>query len=128
MDTLSVAGQTLFQMVPSVIDTGTSLLIFPTKVAKAIAKKYNAVDNLDGSFTIDCDATRLEPLVFTMGGTAFQVPPDSLVFSNNTHGSCVAGFGYTDFPFAILGDVFIKNNYIVFDYETPEIRIAPVKD
>lgn len=64
---------------------------------------------------------------FRIGGAQFQIPAESLIYYNDGF-ACMAGFGYADLSFVVLGDMFIKYNYVVFDYGTPEVRIAPVKD
>jgi hypothetical protein len=65
-------------------------------------------------------------LVFTIGGGTFQVPVDSLIFEKDGS-TCYAGFGYAGLDFAILGDVFLKNNYVVFNQKVPQVQIAPAK-
>ncbi|CAO3685266.1 unnamed protein product [Rhizopus stolonifer] len=116
---VSVAGS--FE---AILDTGTTLLLLPDSVADSVAQVYGATDNGDGTYNIPCDTSTLEPLVFTLGSSTFQVPPDSLVFEEYS-GGCIAGFaGGGDL--AILGDVFLKNNYVVFNQAVPEVRIAPI--
>ncbi|KAI8381086.1 rhizopuspepsin 1 precursor [Radiomyces spectabilis] len=110
----------------AIVDTGTTLLLFTDKVAKTVAAAYKAKDNGDGTFMISCNTSSLKPLSLTLGGKAFLVPSDSLVFSKQGS-QCVAGFGYAGLPFAILGDTFIKNNYIVFNHAVPEIQVAALK-
>ncbi|CAO3676308.1 unnamed protein product [Rhizopus stolonifer] len=108
----------------AILDTGTTLLILPNSVASAVAKAYGASDNYDGTYTIDCNAS-LKPLVFTIGSSTFEVPSDSLIFEQDGS-TCYAAFGYGDYDFAIFGDVFLKNNYVVFNQEVPQVQIAPI--
>ncbi|EIE77055.1 hypothetical protein G6F47_004321 [Rhizopus delemar] len=109
----------------AILDTGTTLLILPNNVASAVARSYGASDNGDGTYTIDCDTSSFKPLVFSIGSSTFEVPADSLVFEQDGS-TCYAGFGYGDYDFAIFGDVFLKNNYVVFNQEVPEVQIAPI--
>ncbi|KAI8085047.1 rhizopuspepsin 6 precursor [Halteromyces radiatus] len=110
-----------------ILDTGTTLLIFPDAIAQEVAKAYKAKDNGDGTFTIDCNVSKLKPLQLTMGGKDFEVSPDSLVYQKNGS-KCTAGFGSaTDLNFAIIGDTFLKNNYVVFNPKVPQVQIAASK-
>ncbi|KAI9012061.1 aspartic proteinase IV [Phycomyces nitens] len=110
----------------AIIDTGTTLLILPQNVADNIAMSYDATDNGDGTYTIDCDTSYYNPLEFSINGATFSVPPEDIVFEKDGS-TCIASFSYADMGFGILGDVFIKNNYVIFNQEVPEVQIAPVK-
>ncbi|KAL0073404.1 secreted aspartyl protease [Phycomyces blakesleeanus] len=110
----------------AIIDTGTTLLLFTDEVAHSIAAAYNAIDRRDGTFIIDCDTTNLKPLHLTLGKRQFTIPVESLIFYNEPE-RCTAGFGYGGLPFAILGDTFIKNHYIIFNQEIPNVKIARSK-
>ncbi|KAG1051563.1 hypothetical protein G6F43_006238 [Rhizopus delemar] len=127
VDNTKVGDKSATDSFSAILDTGTTLLVLPTDVASPIAKAYNAEDNGDGTYIIDCDTSKLEPLTFSIGGADFEVPADSIIFEKQG-GSCIAGFTSGDFDFAILGDVFLKNNYVVFNQEVPEVQIAPVAD
>ncbi|KAI9287151.1 rhizopuspepsin 4 precursor [Umbelopsis sp. AD052] len=110
----------------AIIDTGTTLLLFTNSVAAKVAAAYGATDNGDGTYAISCDASTLSPLSFKINGATFSVPAEDLIFENDS-GSCIAGFGYASLPFAILGDVFIKNNYVVFQQtSSPSVQIASI--
>ncbi|KAG0163389.1 hypothetical protein DFQ28_011755 [Apophysomyces sp. BC1034] len=127
VDGASVGGNSVGQSFSAIIDTGTTLLILTDDVAQQVASAYKAEDNGDGTYSIPCDTSSLQPLQFSIGGANFEVPPDSLVFAKQG-GQCIAGFsGGGGSSFAILGDVFIKNNYVVFDQSVPQVQIAPVK-
>ncbi|KAG1467565.1 hypothetical protein G6F56_004345 [Rhizopus delemar] len=111
----------------AILDTGTTLLLFPTRIASKIANAYNAKSLGDGTYSIDCDTSKLKPLIFSMGSSTFEVPTDSLIFQKMGN-KCMAGFGEGELDMAILGDVFLKNNYVVFNQKVPEVRIAPSSD
>ncbi|KAI9014342.1 rhizopuspepsin 4 precursor [Phycomyces nitens] len=110
----------------AIIDTGTTLLLFTDEVAHSIAQVYNAIDRRDGTFIIDCDTTKLKPLHLKLGKRQFTIPVESLIFHNEP-GRCTAGFGYGGLPFTILGDTFIKNHYIIFNQNIPNVKIARSK-
>ncbi|KAG1442111.1 hypothetical protein G6F56_011202 [Rhizopus delemar] len=121
----SIEGSRVSGSFDAILDTGTSLLVLPNDVASAVAEAYGAEDNYDGTFSISCDTSSFEPLVFAIGSSTFKVPADSLIYENDGS-SCIAGFGYGDYDFAIFGDVFLKNNYVVFNPEVPHVQIAPI--
>lgn len=48
-----------------------------------------------------------------------------LLYINSTYFfKGIAGFGYSNLDFAIIGDTFLKNNYVVFNQRVPNVRIA----
>ncbi|KAG0164129.1 hypothetical protein DFQ28_010660 [Apophysomyces sp. BC1034] len=126
VDTLKSGNTTVSGSFDGILDTGTTLLLFPDSVAAKVADTYGASDNDDGSYTIDCDSSQYQPLALTLGGKEFYVPVDSIIWTKQD-GQCVAGFGYSGMPFAIIGDTFLKNNYVVFNPSVPEVQIAAAK-
>lgn len=108
----------------AIIDTGTTLLLFSTDLANKIAAAYGATDEGNGTYSISCDTTKLKPLHLSIKGVSFKIPVDSLIFEQDGE-SCIAAFSSGDLDFAIFSDVFIKNNYVVFNQAVPEVKIAP---
>ncbi|KAG2195122.1 hypothetical protein INT47_006986 [Mucor saturninus] len=128
IDGVKIGGSTVGGSFSGILDTGTTLLILSERIAGKIADTYGASDNGDGTYTIDCDTSNFEPLQFTLNGNAFYVPADSLVFEQDGD-SCIASFSYSSgLDLAILGDVFLKNNYVVFNHDEPSVQIAPSID
>nr|ACL68086.1 syncephapepsin precursor [Syncephalastrum racemosum] len=123
---LKVGSKSVASSFDGILDTGTTLLIFDRSTASQVARAYGASDNGDGTYTISCDQSKLQPLALTMGGKDFFVPADSLIYVKQGS-QCIAGFGYSSMDFAIIGDTFLKNNYVVFNQEVPEVQIAPSK-
>ncbi|KAG1465375.1 hypothetical protein G6F56_004900 [Rhizopus delemar] len=119
-----IGSKTVSSSFSAILDTGTTLLLFPEDVASAIADVYGASANSDGTYTIDCDTSNFEPLVFTLGTSTFEVPAEDLVFEQDGN-TCYASFASGD-DLAILGDVFLKNNYVVFNQNVPHVQIAPI--
>lgn len=106
-----------------ILDTGTTLVIFPNAIAAAVAQYYHATDNRDGTYSISCNAATLSPLVFYINDAPFYIPADSLIYQQ-LGSRCIAGFAYAGLDFAILGDVFLKNNYVVFNHQVPQVQMA----
>ncbi|KAI8394227.1 syncephapepsin precursor [Radiomyces spectabilis] len=126
VDGLSSGNRKVAGAFHGILDTGTTLMIFTDSMARQVASLYGARDNRDGTFTISCDTASLPPLVLTIGGTKFTIPSSDLIYAK-FQGQCIAGFSYAGLPFAILGDVFLKNHYVIFNQKVPNVQIAPVK-
>merc|ERR1711988_1101678 len=79
---------------------------------------------------IDCGKkSSLPSLTVTLGGQAFTLTPDDYVLS--VSGQCLFAFMPIDVPpprgpLWIMGDVFMRKYYCVFDYGNKKMRIAPV--
>jgi hypothetical protein len=95
------------------LDTSTSLLVLPNDVARSVASAYGARDNYDGTFSISCDTSRFQPLVFIIGSSTFEVPAGSLVYEQDGY-SGVTSFSHGDYDFATFDDI-LKSSYIVFN-------------
>ncbi|KAI8339343.1 rhizopuspepsin II [Chlamydoabsidia padenii] len=109
-----------------IVDTGTTLLLLTSDVAAQVAKSYGATDNGDGTFNINCDASKLSDLTLNINGGKFTIPAADLVYYKQGS-TCIAGFGDAGMEFAILGDIFLKNVYTVFAPTVPEVRFAKLK-
>ncbi|KAF9931418.1 hypothetical protein FBU30_010255 [Linnemannia zychae] len=120
-----------------IIDTGTTLIIVGNAAAKAIHQNIKgAVDSSAnpniGGWTIPCSlaTTSKDNVAFSMGGKDFFVPVADLAWGpiDSTGKTCYSGVQGGQDGLWILGDVFIKNNYCVFEQSaTPRIGIAPLK-
>ncbi|KAI8362647.1 rhizopuspepsin II [Blakeslea trispora] len=123
---LSAGNTRVASSFSGILDTGTTLLLLTNSVADAVARTYGATANSDGTYLIDCDTSNFSPLVFSINGATFQIPAEDLVFENDG-GNCFASFAKGDLSFAILGDTFLKNNYVVFNQQVPQVQIAPAR-
>ncbi|KAF9162055.1 hypothetical protein DFQ26_003907 [Actinomortierella ambigua] len=117
----------------AIIDTGTTLLVFPTVHAKAINTALGAVSDPWEGWIVPCDHQQPNgqqgSLDFQIGGASFSVRRLDLV---REPASTRPGYCYSAVipsPAAntiILGDIFIRNNYCVFDLERLAIGFAPL--
>jgi hypothetical protein len=114
----------------AIIDSGTSLLAGPKEVVDDLAKKVGATSVLGKEYIISCNKTSSLPnLDITLGGKAFTLSPDDYVLS--VSGQCLFAFTGIDVPpprgpLWIMGDIFMRKYYCVFDYGNKKMRIAPV--
>uniref|UniRef100_A0A0M3IET1 Peptidase A1 domain-containing protein n=1 Tax=Ascaris lumbricoides TaxID=6252 RepID=A0A0M3IET1_ASCLU len=124
--------------VAAIVDTGTSLIVGPTKgVNKDIMsavfeiKIMRAMDatQLDDQFMVDCSTIdSLPSIIFTLDGKDFTLTPFDYLFEFND-GGCVVGVQTGDVSppmgtFWILGDVFIGKYYSIFDHSNKRVGFA----
>ncbi|KAG0200914.1 hypothetical protein BGX28_006161 [Mortierella sp. GBA30] len=131
IDGISAGGQDLGQSSQGIIDTGTTLIIVSDSAAQAIHGTISgATNDPTNGWLVPCTLqSSTDSISFTLGGTAFTVALADLAYEDvgDGSGNCVSGVqGGQDLW--ILGDVFIKNNYCVFEQSgSPRIGIAPLK-
>ena len=101
-----------------VVDTGTSLIVGSTDLVAELLKLLPAKP--------DCTQIDTYPtLYFKFGDDTYEVGPDYYIL--NDLGSCILGVMSIDnLPFEgfILGDVFIRNYYTIFDYGNSKVGFA----
>jgi len=111
----------------AIVDSGTSLIVGPSKDVKAIAQHIGAKKTITGQYTVDCDKLDDIPEIgWTLNGTEYTVPGSKVVLQSA--GMCIFAMMGIDFPSPgpkwILGDVFMRQYYTIFDYEEARVGIA----
>lgn len=114
----------------AIVDTGTSLLAGPTTAISNIQSYIGASEDSSGEEVISCSSIdSLPDIVFTINGVQYPVPPSAYILQNDD--VCSSGFEGMDIPTSsgdlwILGDVFIRQYFTVFDRANNQIGLAPV--
>ncbi|XP_017375366.1 pepsin A isoform X1 [Cebus imitator] len=114
----------------AIVDTGTSLLSGPTSPIANIQSYIGATENSNGEMVVSCSAiSSLPDIVFTINGIQYPVPASAYILQNEQ--SCTSGFQGMNIPTAygelwILGDVFIRQYFAVFDRANNQVGLAPV--
>jgi len=118
------------------LDTGTSLLSVPIGdfVPLALAMfgddYWFSCSVQAGSLVCFCDIQdKVRPLGFEIGGKEFWLRPSEMFFEVGTtpHGKaiCMTGLSGNVQPFWILGDVFLRQAFVVHGYNRREVALFP---
>ena len=142
------SGNFTFSPFRSIVDTGTTLLLLPVALVSAYYASVSGAryDSYQGGYTFPC-STFLPS--FTLGFEEYRaVVPGSYInyapLEDGTDGECLIPLQFgghmlielipacyggiqrnTGIGFSIIGDVFIKSQFIVFDSRGPHLGIAP---
>lgn len=132
----TMSGNSITTVQKAILDSGTSLLVGPTTDVAAVASSVGATEVTTGEYEIDCSVT-LPDLVFTLGSgdstQSFTVSGDVWkikVCEFEVICSCLLGMAGMDIPAEdggplwILGDVFIREYFTVFDVGNLQLGFA----
>ena len=125
MNSFSINGQEV-KVSKAIMDTGTSLIVG----SKDIIDPINiAIGTVDASCK---DLEKLPNVVVNISGKEYTLTPNEYVLKAGLFGveQCLSGFMGMDLPFkdsVILGDVFLKTYYTVFDMTHKQVGIARAK-
>lgn len=101
----------------SIVDTGTSLLLAPVQILNDYYGNVKGAvfDDYLGMVIFPCDAY-LPDFTFAIDSYRGKIPGSYINYSpaNQTH--CYGGIqSSAGIPFAVLGDILLKTQYVVFD-------------
>ncbi|KAJ2762318.1 aspartic proteinase precursor, partial [Coemansia nantahalensis] len=112
----------------AVFDTGSSMLVMPTKVANYLNEKIGAKKNSAGQYTVLCGTVpSLPSLSLMFGGIRYIL--DARDYVLYVEGECISGFMGVDTsdPFRqpwIIGDIFLRKFYTVYDMGNYRVGFA----
>lgn len=114
----------------AIVDSGTSLMVGPKAEITKLALAVGATPNIMGEYTVDCKTLdQLPDIVFAIDGKDYTIAAKDAVIQAS--GICLFAFIGMDFPPGgpkwILGDVFMRQYYTVFNYEEQTIGFAKSK-
>ncbi|KAJ2797803.1 aspartic proteinase precursor [Coemansia guatemalensis] len=117
--------------VGAAIDTGSSLLVLPTMMADLLNKEIGAKKNFAGQYTVDCDKIpSLPPFTLQFDGKKYALDAEDYIL--NVQGQCISGFMGMDIPAPlgpiwIIGDVFLRKFYTVYDLGNDRVGFAKAR-
>ncbi|XP_075030221.1 pepsin B-like [Calonectris borealis] len=113
----------------AIVDTGTFLLTVPQEYMGSFLQALGAQLTSYG-YAVDCNEIQNMPTItFIINGAQLPLSPSAYVLNNN--GYCSLGVETTYLPSQngqplwILGDVFLKEYYTVFDMANNRVGFAP---
>ncbi|NP_001079037.1 pepsinogen 4, group I (pepsinogen A) L homeolog precursor [Xenopus laevis] len=132
LDSVSINGQVIAcsQSCQAIVDTGTSLMTGPSTPIANIQNYIGASQDSNGQYVINCNnISNMPTIVFTINGVQYPLSPSAYVRQNQQ--GCSSGFQAMNLPtnsgdLWILGDVFIRQYFTVFDRANNYVAIAPV--
>jgi cathepsin D len=121
LDKVSIGSNVYTSKGKAICDTGTSLIAGPDDAVTKLNTRLGATKNFLGEWTFaNCSVISTLPNVtIAIAGKDFTLTPSAYILQEE--GECISGFMGIDLPpdigpLWILGDVFIRNYYTVFDF------------
>ncbi|KAI1415273.1 acid protease [Hypoxylon sp. FL1857] len=125
----STINQTATNLPNMLVDSGTTINLFPRNVAAAINNAYSPAGQQEDSmvWSVPCDAVP-PTLDIVIGGKAIRTHPSSMILPETAaEGSnrCLSGIGAGQTGSYILGDTFMQEIVAVFDVsDKKELKFA----
>uniref|UniRef100_A0A8C6VK18 pepsin A n=1 Tax=Naja naja TaxID=35670 RepID=A0A8C6VK18_NAJNA len=132
LDSITVNGQSIACSggCQAMVDTGTSLLAVPPNSIAYIQNFIGGSQDYNGQYIVNCNViNELPDIVFTINGIQYPVPASAYIRQVRSFQSyCMSGFEIMPFHYDlwILGDIFLRLYYSVFDRANNMIGLAPV--
>ncbi|CAE7828471.1 ctsd, partial [Symbiodinium microadriaticum] len=113
----------------AIVDSGTSILTGPSAEVAQIAAKLGAKEIIAGEYMMKCDYNAPN-MVFTIDGNDYTLTPEDYLIPDGD--LCLLGLMALDIPAPtgplwILGDVFMRKYYTVFDVANERVGFALAK-
>ena len=129
LDDLTVGGQSFIASGESkaIVDSGTSILTGPSSEVSKIASLLGGKEIVEGEYLVKCDYTGFPNFVFKIDGNDYTLTPYDYLIPDGS--LCLLGLMALDIPAPtgplwILGDVFMRKYYTVFDVANQRVGFA----
>lgn len=126
---LSVGGTTYSDAAgaKAIVDSGTSILTGPSTVVAQIAAQIGAKEVIEGEYMVACKYDTLPDFVFQIDGKDYTLTASDYLIPDGD--LCLLGMMGMDVapptgPLWILGDVFMRKYYTVFDTANERVGFA----
>jgi len=126
LDDIQIGGKSVSSTKTAIVDSGTSLLAGPSAEVTAIAKTLGATLVMGKEWTIDCSKGGPD-ITFQIGGKPYTFAFKE--YTINSGKTCLFAMMGIDVPAPngplwILGDVFMRKYYTVFDWGNKRVGFA----
>lgn len=132
LDDLKFKGESVdLDPIGAAIDTGSSLLVGPTTIVELINNELGAKKNWAGQYTVECSTIpNLPEFCFVFSGKDFCLTAEDYILQ--IQDSCISGFMGMDIPepagpLWIIGDVFLRKYYSIYDLGNNRVGLAKSK-
>jgi hypothetical protein len=129
IDDAGVDGKSLsMQGWQAILDTGTSFLLLPPKAATTLHGGISGSSQSGDNWLVPCNSKQVVQVTF--GGKSYNIQPADYVGDAQQGGNCysrIVGKQTFDDNQWLLGDVFLKNVYTVFDFDQGKIGLGYLK-
>lgn len=120
VESVNVNGKIIPQLGEYVLDSGTTLGLVSKELFDELVIAFN-VTSKNGYNYVDCNQPSDKFIDFNFGQNTISVPYSNAL---SRHGNvCWLGFEYSDGT-QILGDAFLRNAYVYFDFTDKTISLA----
>ncbi|RIB15550.1 aspartic peptidase domain-containing protein [Gigaspora rosea] len=121
VDDISINGNKLnFKNRQAIFDTGINIVLMPYEDAATYHKFINGSSITDGIYTMPCNTT--DHVAYIIGGISYNIDQSDLV----TGSDCLSSVQARGEDMWIIGDVFLRNVYSVYNIKDFTIGSAPV--
>lgn len=131
LDSITVSGSSYSTTQKAILDSGTSLLAGPADEVAKLAQASGCHRRLPtGQYACLCSAVQHAPdITFTLSGNQFTLQGSDYIINGGSF-LCILGIMGIDVPAPagplwILGDVFMRKYYTVFDWGNARLGFAP---
>lgn len=111
-----------FKSKSATIDTGTTYILLPPDDAKTLFAAIPGSSFSGGNWVVPCDSSA--KLEFSFSGIKYSIEPEDYIGSQHQGSGCVSTIISQESAGAdtwLVGDVFLKNVYSVFDFDNAQI-------
>ncbi|KAK8152975.1 aspartic peptidase domain-containing protein [Phyllosticta citrichinensis] len=110
----------------AIADTGTTLLYLPDDIVEAYYKQVDGAryDELQAGYVFSCSAD-LPDFSLSIGGAKRTVPGSYVNYASVDASNCYGGIqGSSSIGLSIIGDIFLKSQFVVFDQTQASPRLG----
>ncbi|KAM9838004.1 pepsin A-like [Aulostomus maculatus] len=110
----------------AIVDTGTSLVVGPQSSISVI-NSWVGASSQNGDYVVNCNTVGQMPdVTFHINGQQFPLPASAYV-SQSPYSGCRTGFGNGGQSLWILGDVFIREYFSIFNRAQNMVGLAKAR-